>query len=88
MINQRNADGIAVNQLSGDTIRLIHDGHQIITAFRGDPESVTETIHQVAEFDTPQAAYQWVEAQGLAYDEAWFVTEYGQDEVDSWKAAN
>lgn len=85
MINQRSVDDLTINQFQGETIRLVHDEHQIITAFRGDPDSVTETIHQVAEFDTPQEAFAWVTKQGLEYNESEFVEVYGQAEVDAWK---
>ena len=71
---------------TGSTIRLVHDNEILLLAFRGDADTQTATIHQLEEFDTPQVAYQRVIALGLEFDEQVFVDEYGQDDVDSWKA--
>lgn len=75
-----------IKNITGDTIRLIHDGESLITAFRGDSKTVTSTIHNVEEFKDPADAYKLVIALGLIYDEQYFVGLYGQDVVDSWKS--
>ncbi len=59
---------MAVKIETGKQWRLVHDNKTVMALIEG-LQTVTETVHDVLEFDTEDQAMKAIEALGLEYDE-------------------
>lgn len=58
---------LTINKASGKAFRLVHDGNEAFI-IEGDEKTVTETIHEVEEFNTEKQVLKRIAKLGLKYD--------------------